>query len=63
MPGPFHTDMSAARVAAASEEDLEAIALRRVGRPEEIVGAAHYLLSESASFTTGSVITVHGGQR
>jgi NAD(P)-dependent dehydrogenase (short-subunit alcohol dehydrogenase family) len=33
----------------------------RFGEVEEIVGTALYLASESASFTTGAVITVDGG--
>lgn len=62
MAGPFLTDISKAW-------DLDAVtaglrrssALRRAGRPEEIVGAALYLASPSASFTTGSTIRVDGG--
>ena len=34
---------------------------RRVGRPEELVGAVTYLLSDDASYTTGSEIAVDGG--
>jgi len=37
------------------------IALGRVGCPEEIVGAAIYLLSDASSYTTGSLITIDGG--
>ncbi|MGA1066913.1 MAG: SDR family oxidoreductase, partial [Alphaproteobacteria bacterium] len=39
------------------------IALKRAGKPEEIVGAALYLASEHASFTTASIIRVDGGSR
>jgi NAD(P)-dependent dehydrogenase (short-subunit alcohol dehydrogenase family) len=35
--------------------------LARHAQPAEIAGAAVYLLSDAASFTTGSVITVDGG--
>ncbi len=35
--------------------------LGRHAQPEEIVGAALYLASDAASFTTGSVIVCDGG--
>jgi NAD(P)-dependent dehydrogenase (short-subunit alcohol dehydrogenase family) len=35
--------------------------LHRHAQPEEIVGAALYLASDAASFTTGSVIVCDGG--
>lgn len=35
--------------------------MERFGKPEELIGAVLWLLSESASFVTGSVVTVDGG--
>jgi len=33
----------------------------RLGRPDELVGAVHWLCSDAASFVTGAVIPVDGG--
>jgi NAD(P)-dependent dehydrogenase (short-subunit alcohol dehydrogenase family) len=40
---------------------LPSIPMKRIAKPEEMVGAAIYLLSDYASFTTGSTIIVDGG--
>ncbi|MFT4711659.1 MAG: NAD(P)-dependent dehydrogenase (short-subunit alcohol dehydrogenase family) [Candidatus Azotimanducaceae bacterium] len=62
MAGPFLTDVSKAWDMDAFEKRAEeTIPLQRGGRPEEITGAALYLASDMASFTTGAVIAVDGG--
>ena len=61
MAGPFWTDASKGwREEADRTSDS---ALRRIGRPAEAVSTALYLASDSASFTTGSVIELSGGIR
>ncbi len=35
--------------------------MRRFGRPEELIGAVLWLVSDAASFVTGSLVTVDGG--
>ena len=63
--GTFDTDAAAGMLA---NEDIlphiiEPVALKRVGRPEEVVGAALYLASEASSYTTGTCVTIDGGVR
>lgn len=57
--GPFLTDISKAWTEEARETADNA--LRRPGKPEEIITAALYLASDHSSFTTGSIIRVDGG--
>jgi NAD(P)-dependent dehydrogenase (short-subunit alcohol dehydrogenase family) len=61
--GTFDTDATSGFVRNPDmlAETVRPIALGRVGRPEEIVGAVVYLLSDASSYTTGSVMTIDGG--
>jgi NAD(P)-dependent dehydrogenase (short-subunit alcohol dehydrogenase family) len=62
-PGPTDTPMLRG---ALTPEELEAFArtfpMNRLGRPEEIAAAALFLASDDASFVTGAVLHVDGGQ-
>jgi NAD(P)-dependent dehydrogenase (short-subunit alcohol dehydrogenase family) len=60
-PGPFLTDISKAWPEEQREKSDNA--LGRPGRPEEIVAAALFLASPSASFTSGACLRVDGGLR
>jgi NAD(P)-dependent dehydrogenase (short-subunit alcohol dehydrogenase family) len=62
MAGTFLTDVSKAWDMAAFTERAKGFALQRGGEPHEIVGAALYLASDLSSYTTGSILTVDGGQ-
>jgi NAD(P)-dependent dehydrogenase (short-subunit alcohol dehydrogenase family) len=62
--GPFLTDVARSWDLDAFERyAATSMALRRAGRPAEIVGTALYLVSDAASFTTGAIVRVDGGMR
>jgi NAD(P)-dependent dehydrogenase (short-subunit alcohol dehydrogenase family) len=62
LPGPFLTDIAKAwDMEAFSNRAETAIAMKRGGRPEEVVAAALYLASDHASYTTGALLRVDGG--
>jgi NAD(P)-dependent dehydrogenase (short-subunit alcohol dehydrogenase family) len=63
IPGPFATDVSTHWTDQTRATLTARTALGRVGRPHEIAGAAVYLASDAASYTTGSLLTVDGGAR
>ena len=62
-PGPFLTPMNEpiADTEEAKKFIVGAVAMNRWGNMAEIQGAAIYLASEAASFTTGSMLVVDGG--
>ena len=57
-PGPIATDMIAG---APLEQMLEAIPMRRVGKPEEVAALVAFLMSDDAAYITRQVIGVNGG--
>ncbi len=63
-PGWIETDLNVgARQDPDFHESIRAmIPMGRWGRPEEIAGVALFLASDAASFMTGSIVIVDGGQ-
>ncbi len=62
-PGYIATDLTEGMRASKkiTENLLRRTPIRRFGEADEVVGAALFLASESASYTTGTVIVVDGG--
>lgn len=44
-----------------TEEILPYIPMRRLGTPEEVAAAVHFLMTEEAGYITGQVLSVNGG--
>lgn len=63
-PGFIKTEMSEREIEKIGGETAasKSIPSGRIGRPEDIAAAAVYLASDEASFVTGHVLNVNGGQ-
>lgn len=61
--GTFDTDAAAGMISNPEflQHIIDPVALKRVGRPEEVVGAVLYFSSQASSYTTGTCITIDGG--
>ena len=60
-PGPFESKMMAATLEAFGEQIAADAPLKRIGRPDDMAGAAIYLSSRAGAYLTGAVIPVDGG--
>ena len=60
-PHAIETEMSAEWPAERRKAIIEAIPLRRLGKPGEVAEAVLFLASEKAAFITGEILDVNGG--
>jgi NAD(P)-dependent dehydrogenase (short-subunit alcohol dehydrogenase family) len=60
-PGPFESKMMAATLEAFGEQIAANAPLKRIGRPDDMAGAAIYLSSRAGAYLTGAIIPVDGG--
>jgi NAD(P)-dependent dehydrogenase (short-subunit alcohol dehydrogenase family) len=61
-PGPTDTEATRKQAGGASAELVKGLALKRMGTPEDLVGACLFLLSDEAAWVTGQIVNVDGGQ-
>lgn len=62
-PGPIDTEATRTVVPGTIVQDLvKQLALKRQGTPEDLVGMCLFLLSDEASWITGHIFNVDGGQ-
>jgi NAD(P)-dependent dehydrogenase (short-subunit alcohol dehydrogenase family) len=61
-PGPILTRHLEAAGAEAQRQAAQSVPMRRIGRVEEVAAAVLWLCSDHATFITGAVLPIDGGQ-
>lgn len=60
-PGPFETKMMAPVLAGARKQIEASVPRKRIGRDDDMIGAAVFYCSRASSYVTGTVLPVDGG--
>jgi NAD(P)-dependent dehydrogenase (short-subunit alcohol dehydrogenase family) len=61
-PGPTDTAATRTVVGELAGDLVRTAAIKRLGQPDDLVGACLFLLSDEAGWLTGQIITIDGGQ-
>ena len=61
-PGPTDTEATRTQAGDAAKELVKGLAIKRMGQPDDLVGACLFLLSDDAAWVTGQILAVDGGQ-
>jgi NAD(P)-dependent dehydrogenase (short-subunit alcohol dehydrogenase family) len=61
-PGPTDTEATRTQAGDHVKTLVQGLALKRVGQPQDLVGACLFLLSDEASWITAQILDVDGGQ-
>lgn len=61
-PGMTDTEMVCGMKEELKQKNLDTVAMKRLGKPEEIADVAVFLLSENSSFISGQIIRADGGK-
>ncbi|GAB2860671.1 SDR family oxidoreductase [Nocardioides pacificus] len=61
-PGPTDTEATRTQAGGATKELVKSLAIKRMGQPQDMVGACVFLLSDEAAWVTAQILAVDGGQ-
>lgn len=60
-PGPFQSKMMAATLDAFGDHIAAGVPMKRIGSPEDVVGATQFFSSRAGAYVTGAILALDGG--